>query len=298
MVLSHSGWRYAEVAAGETFLALKQGLQEAPWTLGGVPQVVRSHNAAALTPEIRRSHGRAQNESYAARNRLVQRKLEQEGPQLQPVRLSPVPEYSNFRARVLHLRTIQAAGWAYTVPSRPFRKEVAVRPYAEEVDVYHKDALVERMERAHYDREARVDYRYTIGFLARKPGPFARYRFREQRFPTVAVRVSYDVPRQWRGERADVEYGGILHLATRGSGSPAPSRPGHATSSEWSGHGSPGWTRCWPGRLPWPLPPSLHEPAGAVANPTAPYYAGINSSLARRRGCRSRSPSWRRRATT
>ena len=37
LVLSHSGWRYAEVVAGETFLALKQGLQNALWELGGVP---------------------------------------------------------------------------------------------------------------------------------------------------------------------------------------------------------------------------------------------------------------------
>ena len=34
LVLSHSGWRYAEVVAGETFLALKQGLQNALWELG------------------------------------------------------------------------------------------------------------------------------------------------------------------------------------------------------------------------------------------------------------------------
>ena len=34
LILSHSGWRYAEIAAGETFLALKQGVQNAlcgPW---------------------------------------------------------------------------------------------------------------------------------------------------------------------------------------------------------------------------------------------------------------------------
>ena len=42
MILSHSGWRYAEIAAGETFLALKQGMQNALWALGGVPEVVRS----------------------------------------------------------------------------------------------------------------------------------------------------------------------------------------------------------------------------------------------------------------
>ena len=37
LILSHSGWRYAELANGETFLALQQGLQAALWTLGGVP---------------------------------------------------------------------------------------------------------------------------------------------------------------------------------------------------------------------------------------------------------------------
>ena len=47
----------------------------------------------------------------------------------------------------------------------------------------------------------------------RKPGAFARYRFREQLFPTLQFRLAYDALRQWRGERADVEYVQILHLA-------------------------------------------------------------------------------------
>ena len=66
LILSHSGWRYAEVATGETFLALQQGLQAALWTLGGVPQVVRSDNTSAATHEIKRSRGRALNDSYEA----------------------------------------------------------------------------------------------------------------------------------------------------------------------------------------------------------------------------------------
>ena len=36
-----------------------QGLQAALWTLGGVPQVVRSDNTSAVTHEVRRSRGRA-----------------------------------------------------------------------------------------------------------------------------------------------------------------------------------------------------------------------------------------------
>ena len=66
LILSHLGWRHAEVATGETFLALQQGLQSALWTLGGVPQVVRSDNTSAATHEMRRSRGRALNDAYRA----------------------------------------------------------------------------------------------------------------------------------------------------------------------------------------------------------------------------------------
>ena len=66
LVLSHSEWRYAEVAAGETFLALQQGLQAALWALGGILQVARSDNTSAATHEMRRSRGRALNDTYTA----------------------------------------------------------------------------------------------------------------------------------------------------------------------------------------------------------------------------------------
>ena len=275
LILSHSGWRYAEVATGETFLALQQGLQAALWTLGGVPQVVRSDNTSAATHEMRRSRGRALNDAYQAlldhyglrstrinrgqshengvaeqghyrlkdaidqalilrgsrdfhtaddyalfvarmvqrRNRLAQGKLEQELACLRPLPPAPMPEYVNYRARVRKWSTIQAAGHTYTVPSRLIGKEVQIRLYADWVEVYYKDHLAERMERVRGEREASVNYRHVIGSLVRKPGAFARYRFREQLFPTKQFRLSYDALREWRGERADVEYVRILHLA-------------------------------------------------------------------------------------
>ena len=61
--------------------------------------------------------------------------------------------------------------------------------------------------------EAGIDYRHVIGSLVRKPGAFARYRYREQMFPTGTFRLAYDALREWRGERADVDYVRILHLA-------------------------------------------------------------------------------------
>ena len=58
-ILSHSGWRYAEVATGETFLGCSWDCRPAcgPWA--GVPKVVRSDNTSAATHEMRRSRGNA-----------------------------------------------------------------------------------------------------------------------------------------------------------------------------------------------------------------------------------------------
>ena len=66
LVLSHSGWRYAEVCFGETFGALVQGLQGALWELGGVPRVVRTDNLSAATHDLKNSSGRAMNARYEA----------------------------------------------------------------------------------------------------------------------------------------------------------------------------------------------------------------------------------------
>ena len=49
--------------------------------------------------------------------------------------------------------------------------------------------------------------------LVRKPGAFARYRYREELFPTMTFRRAYDALVGWRGDRADIEYVRILHLA-------------------------------------------------------------------------------------
>ena len=66
LILSYSGWRYAEVATSETFPALQQGPQSDLWALGRVPEVVPSDNTSAATHEMRRRRGRALNDNYAS----------------------------------------------------------------------------------------------------------------------------------------------------------------------------------------------------------------------------------------
>jgi hypothetical protein len=69
------------------------------------------------------------------------------------------------------------------------------------------------MPRLRGGREHRIDYRHVIWSLVRKPGAFARYRYREELFPTSTFREAYDALCRFRGERADVDYVRTLHLA-------------------------------------------------------------------------------------
>ena len=147
------------------------------------------------------------------RNRLIQEKLAQEYPHLRALPPAPVPEYASYRVRVRKWSTVRVSRRTYSVPSRLIGMEVDVRLYNDHIEVYYKGHLVESMERIRGGGDARIDYRHIIGSLVRKPGAFARYRFREQMFPTHTFRLAYDAMCGWKGERADVDYVRILHLA-------------------------------------------------------------------------------------
>jgi hypothetical protein len=60
----------------------------------------------------------------------------------------------------------------------------------------------------------------VIGWLVRKPGAFARYRYREDLFPSVTFRRAYDRLQSLHGERADVEYLRLLKLAATAGEAP------------------------------------------------------------------------------
>jgi hypothetical protein len=275
LVLSASGWRFAQVAFGETFEALVAGLQGALWSLGGVPEVIRSDNLSAATHELRHSGGRALTERFAAvlahyglrstrihpgashENGVVEQaherlksvlaqalvvrgnrdfptlaayeafvdeavarlngrraeRIEEERGSLRPLPSAPVPAYSTLRVTVRRWSTIRVANRTYSVPSRLVGHEVEVRLHADVVEVFFAGRPIETMPRLRGDRDHRIDYRHVIWSLVRKPGAFARYRYREELFPSETFRRAYDALRTARGERADVEYVRVLHLA-------------------------------------------------------------------------------------
>ena len=146
-------------------------------------------------------------------NDKIAHRLVAEREHLQPLPSSRLPEYTTYVKTVRCWSTFVLNKRPYSVPSRLVGHEVEVRQHADIVEVFFKGTLVETMPRLRGDKAARIDYRHVIWSLVRKPGAFARYRYREELFPTMAFRRAYDALRGTHGDRADVEYVRVLHLA-------------------------------------------------------------------------------------
>ena len=276
LVLAFSGWRFVQLAFGETFEALLGGVQAALWALGGVPETIRLDNLSAATHELARTGGRSLTKRFAdvvehygfkasrirpgeghengvveqGHHRLksaldqalrlrgsrefgtvpeyltfVQRivdvqlnggreeKLALDRAALRRLPAVRLPEYTRITARVRKWSTVTAAKHIYSVPSRLTGHLVELRVHANVIEVRVGDKTVETMPRVRGEAGHRIDYRHVIWSLVRKPGAFAAYRFREDLFPSLTFRRAYDALRDARGDRADVEYVRILHLA-------------------------------------------------------------------------------------
>jgi hypothetical protein len=275
-VLAWSGWRFVQLAFGETFEALLSGLQGALWLLDGVPQTVRLDNLSAATHELARTGGRSLTKRFAEvvdhygfkasriqpgeshENGVVEKahdvlkgaldqalrlrgsrgfesvadylafvqhvvddkfnrgrasKLAEERAHLEPLPSSRLPEYTRLTARVRKWSTVNLSSRIYSVPSRLIGHDVEARVFADVVEIRLGDKVIETMPRLRGDKGHRIDYRHVIWSLVRKPGAFAAYRYREDLFPSLVFRRAYDALRDARGDRADVEYVRILHLA-------------------------------------------------------------------------------------
>jgi hypothetical protein len=152
-------------------------------------------------------------ETVARLNRRSKSKIQEERAHLQKLPSKRLPAYTSYRVKVHKWSTIRLSNKSYSVPSRLRGHEVEARQYANEVQVYYRGKFVDRMPRLRGDDNHRIDYRHVIWSLVRKPGAFARYRFREELFPTTTFRCAYDALVRYRGERADIEYVRTLHLA-------------------------------------------------------------------------------------
>jgi len=149
----------------------------------------------------------------AESNRPRGERLSLDRERLLPLPSTAVPVHTTFHPHVTYWSTVRVGGRIYSVPSRLIGHDVEVRQHPDTVEVFYAGQLVETMPRIRGEKPARIDYRHVIWSLVRKPGAFARYRYREELFPSLVFRKAYDALCGRPTGRADIEYVRILHLA-------------------------------------------------------------------------------------
>lgn len=147
------------------------------------------------------------------RNRGIQAAFEAERTHLLPLPSAALPSYTVFEdVRVSCWSTVSVKGKMYSVPSRLKGHHVTIQQHADVVELVLNRKVLETMPRLRGDRNVRIDYRHVIWSLVKKPGAFARYKYREELFPSLVFRRAYDALRGF-SDRADLEYVRVLHLA-------------------------------------------------------------------------------------
>lgn len=274
-VLTYSNWETGSLCFSESWESLSEGLQNALWELGGVPE---SHQSDRLTAAVQaigdqreftahyqallrhyRMKGQAiqagrANENgdveqshyrfkqaldqalmlrghrdfshrqeyedflrtlFRQRNRGRQERFQEELQSLQSLPARRLDDARKYRVKVGSSSTIHVLHNTYSVASRLIDEWVEVRVYAQELEVWYAQRCVDRLPRLRGEGKSRINYRHIIGWLVRKPGAFANYRYRSDLFPSSHFRLAYDWLQQEHPTRADREYLKILHLAAR-----------------------------------------------------------------------------------
>ena len=130
------------------------------------------------------------------------------------VRANRLPEFKEQDMTVTGWSTIRIDHNAYSVPSRLIAERVRVRIFERHLEVYYAQKLQLSIERVVGRNGHRINYRHIIWSLVRKPGAFARYRYREDLFPSLTFRRTYDaIAGDAPTTSKDLEYLRILHLA-------------------------------------------------------------------------------------
>ena len=135
-------------------------------------------------------------------------------------RLRPLPQRrldasKKLRVKVGPNSTIPVQGNVYSVHSRLIGEHVAVRLFAEHLEVWYAQKKVETMPRMRGKGRHHINYRHIIDWLVHKPGAFEQYRYHNDLFPSSRFRIAYDVLKQQTPSRASKEYLQILQLAAR-----------------------------------------------------------------------------------
>ena len=151
-------------------------------------------------------------EVCTASNALRSVKVTEERIRLAPLPATRYPESDESRVRVSSYSSVRIKQCAYSVPAKLIGAMVQVQISEAEVVVRHDGVEIVRYPRT-IRHQARIDYRHIIASLARKPGAFAGYIYREELFPRPSFRQAYDQLVRADERKADRHYLTLLALA-------------------------------------------------------------------------------------
>jgi hypothetical protein len=142
-------------------------------------------------------------------------KVKEELLMMEELAVSRLPDYQLEEVRVNSRSMIRIRNNGYSVPSRLVGEKVRVRIYDDHLEVFYGGQRQLEIERLLGKKKCCIDYRHIIWSLVRKPGAFARYRYREELFPSLTFRRAYDAlcAAYGNGTKADSHYLRILHQA-------------------------------------------------------------------------------------
>lgn len=274
-VLTYSNWETGTICFSENFESLSEGLQNALWELGGIPQKHRTDRLSSAVNkdcseqeftqryqglldhyglvaekiqtgqahengDIEQRHYRfkkAVEQSLMLRdskdfsdrkeyeefirkifnqlNAGRSKKFAEELKVLKPLPSIRLTDCAKEAVKVSRGSTIRVRHNTYSVPSRLIGVYVKVHIYAEKIQIWYSQKLIDTLPRLRGSEKHRIEYRHIIDWLVRKPGAFKNYRFREDLFPSSYFRMAYDYLREHSPSRAAKEYLEILYLAAK-----------------------------------------------------------------------------------
>ena len=124
-----------------------------------------------------------------------------------------LPDYQETTASVNGNSTVRVGKMTYSVPSKLIGARLKARIYETRIVLLDGREVLAEMPRQGGDRGAAIDFRHVVGWLVRKPGAFAQYKWREQMFPSWTFRSAYDSLIRHDPIKADKRYLEVLEVA-------------------------------------------------------------------------------------
>ncbi len=126
--------------------------------------------------------------------------------------------FKEVRVRVTSSSTIRVNDVVYSIHSRLISMILKVHIYDDRLECFIGSELVatlERKRRSGGSRVHQINYRHIIGSLARKPQAFRHYIYKEELFPTLAFRETWErLNQELDSKTACKEYVKILKEAS------------------------------------------------------------------------------------